>query len=695
MHRFRVVHTARVTTASYSTHPVRDLRTSTLVPLIEVAKPALASDASHLRDIYKTLEAKGVLQVQLGFNDENSTYLRSLISNLHKNHSHGLPITHSAERGCSALPYEFRKPPSSIRDYVSVRMAYRLQLRGATSTILYSSSPPAGSLRRGNVFTKTARTQYIIGNLLAVNPRESSGSQLRFREDITVPLTLDASKALDELKEILYSAAQEESLHLPPQSLPQGSIIMIDNRRWLHSRNEVKDPNRHLRRLSNCSSSWPAESLDASCPYPVLTTQRHDNDMRNLHLALKSAIEDIIKRWWTDREARFPLRMPLESEEEDLLRWLDSNRDLLPLWNERQGSWRPDFLVEKDDAGIEVFRICEINARFCWNGYMHAGFGQDSLSAFNLGSRGLVHTVEGETILGGLLDLFDSKIPLHLVKSEEHGIDIAMFIEFAQKRLGIKPRLITPDTLRLIPDASQSGKEGYKLCCLAEGDAIGTITTESGEIVEEIHQISLELHQREINALDPEMRRQISLRCFNDMRTILLAHDKRMLGLVLEELNDLVCRNVITSKQAEWLRRGLAHTILPGSTASDGFIEDCKASDVFQNDYLLKPIRGGKGAGILFGDEVDHSQWLALLEPMRCPRLRPGKTLYVVQRKVHQPYYDVPLGSKAKLERCHMVGTYHAVNGHYLGLGVWRCSPGRLCAVSNGATWICSVKEGS
>jgi hypothetical protein len=77
---------------------------------------------------------------------------------------------------------------------------------------------------------------------------------------------------------------------------------------------------RYISKLSNCSSSWPAGSLDASCPCPVLTTQRHDDDMRNLHLALKSAIEDIIKRWWTDREARFPLRMPLESEEEDLLR---------------------------------------------------------------------------------------------------------------------------------------------------------------------------------------------------------------------------------------------------------------------------------------------------------------------------------------------------------------------------------------
>lgn len=80
--------------------------------------------------------------------------------------------------------------------------------------------------------------------------------------------------------------------------------------------------NRHsyISKLNNCSSSWPVGSVDASCPCPVLTTQRYDDDLRNLHLALKLAIEDIIKRWWTDEEARFPLRMPLEPEEEDLLR---------------------------------------------------------------------------------------------------------------------------------------------------------------------------------------------------------------------------------------------------------------------------------------------------------------------------------------------------------------------------------------
>lgn len=47
---------------------------------------------------------------------------------------------------------------------------------------------------------------------------------------------------------------------------------------------------------------------------------------------------------------------------------------------------------------MEGFRICEINARFCWNGYMHGGFGQESLSAFNLESRGLVHAAEAESV---------------------------------------------------------------------------------------------------------------------------------------------------------------------------------------------------------------------------------------------------------------------------------------------------------
>lgn len=293
-------------------------------------------------------------------------------------------------------------------------------------------------------------------------------------------------------------------------------------------------------------------------------------------------------------------------------------------------------------------------------------------------------------IFDALLGLFDHHLPLYLVKGEERGIDIFMFIEFAQKH-GLKVRLVAPSDLRLAPDPA--GVNGYKLCCLAprKRNGAGIFPDESDELLEDVHQLCLELHQREFRAFEPEMQRQISLRCFNDMRTILLTHDKRMLGIIREELESLTSRRVLTPEQAQCLDQGITPTILPGSAALDEFLGSCKVSGNLKDNYILKPIRGGKGAGILFGDELDNTDWLVLLESMRSAKLIPGKTLYVVQRKIRQPYYDVLLGSRTRAEPCHMVGTYHCVNGVYLGLGIWRCSPGRLCAVSNGASWMCSV----
>lgn len=54
--------------------------------------------------------------------------------------------------------------------------------------------------------------------------------------------------------------------------------------------------------------------------------------------------------------------------------------------------------MEIDETGMEAFRLCEINARFCWNGFMHGGFGQSSLSEFDLESRGLMHAADGEAV---------------------------------------------------------------------------------------------------------------------------------------------------------------------------------------------------------------------------------------------------------------------------------------------------------
>jgi alpha-ketoglutarate-dependent taurine dioxygenase len=103
-------------------------------------------------------------------------------------------------------------------------------------------------------FVKDPTKQQIVGNLMAID-QESQSCMIRFRRDLLTPLTERASKALEELDSFFQAAgaaAQSESpstVHLTAADFPTGTIIMMDNRRWLHARNQINDPKRHLRRL--------------------------------------------------------------------------------------------------------------------------------------------------------------------------------------------------------------------------------------------------------------------------------------------------------------------------------------------------------------------------------------------------------------------------------------------------------------
>ncbi|KAE8375736.1 hypothetical protein BDV26DRAFT_299493 [Aspergillus bertholletiae] len=454
--------------------------------------------------------------------------------------------------------------------------------------------------------------------------------------------------------------------------------------------------------LRHCPAHlWYHGSNEASCPRPILITTKHQQQLEQLHNALITAIVDIVKRWWSDQDARFPERMPLTGDEEALLQWLEQqeSHNGVP-YEARLGSWRPDFLVGdySNDIPSETFRLTEINARFCFNGFMHQAYGQEGLSDLGAGRNGPIHATDSSKILNGLLSLFNPDLPLYLLKGQEPGIDIHMFVDFVSRHVGIKPRLITPADLRLIPDPQS--KSGFKLCCLRQDQQNGSpveepslLVTSAGEAVEEIHQVGLELHQHELFGLSPEMLREVSLRCFNDMRTVLLVHDKRMLGIIQQEIPTLVARDVLTPAQGEILKNGIADSFIPGSSELDQLIQASADSPELRKEYLLKPIRGGKGAGIIFGDEVGPSEWLSTLERLRSPGFVSGSTMYVVQRRVWPHLYDVILKASGDVGQYPLIGTYHTTNGQLLGLGTWRSSPDRICAVSHGGAWICSVLD--
>lgn len=65
---------------------------------------------------------------------------------------------------------------------------------------------------------------------------------------------------------------------------------------------------------------WHDGSYSAGCSRPILIGRHHQQQLENLHEALTIAITDIVQRWWTDSDARFPEQMPLEKEEGDLLK---------------------------------------------------------------------------------------------------------------------------------------------------------------------------------------------------------------------------------------------------------------------------------------------------------------------------------------------------------------------------------------
>ncbi|TEA22067.1 hypothetical protein C8034_v006344 [Colletotrichum sidae] len=240
----------------------------------------------HIDQVAGNLDRVGILKVTLEFPDHDSEYLQRLILNLHKHHGHELPISHSSTRGwfwdvrpsenefqagahqarsetMQDFPWHtdcsYENPPPR---YFALQVLQHDRFGGGTLSVLnvermirYLSPSTRTALETPEYrisipaeFIKDESHERITASILAIG---HEASIMRFREDILVPLTGLARKALEELSAVLASedVRADATLHLTPDDLPTGSIILMDNRRWLHARNRINDPKRHLRRV--------------------------------------------------------------------------------------------------------------------------------------------------------------------------------------------------------------------------------------------------------------------------------------------------------------------------------------------------------------------------------------------------------------------------------------------------------------
>lgn len=272
------------------------MQASSIVPRLDAPQLSYAQRASHIQDVDKHLKEYGVLKITLQFQDSDSKYLEQLLHGLHQHQGHQLPINHSARRGwfwdvrpskgnfqagehqarsetMSEFPWHtdcsYEEPPPR---YFALQVLQHDRCGGGTLSMINVEqlvkmlSPAAqAALRKPEFqidippeFIKEASPESIVGSLLAVTPSDGTTPGLpddhamRFRGDIVRPLTERAADVLVELKHALRCAEScpKATLHLSSgEDMPAGTILLVDNRRWLHARNEIKDPERHLRRV--------------------------------------------------------------------------------------------------------------------------------------------------------------------------------------------------------------------------------------------------------------------------------------------------------------------------------------------------------------------------------------------------------------------------------------------------------------
>ncbi|KAL3419063.1 taurine catabolism dioxygenase [Phlyctema vagabunda] len=455
--------------------------------------------------------------------------------------------------------------------------------------------------------------------------------------------------------------------------------------------------------LKSCQE-WP-DGLDIlGSPLPVLVPEHFLANTKRLSDILGRAITSIVERWWIDSKANFPGRMPISPQQEAVLRWMDGpGKILVKPFSVRQGVWRPDFLLSdmNHERGGRP-QICEINARFCLNGFFVTAFAHEALQEKAAAFPTLKPAAEPENMYTAYKNLVNADKPIYLLKAAEKGIDIHLYAPYMRNRYGMIVRFIKPGELRLIQNANFSSD--CKLCCTvdasesnseSEAGLQGRFVTATGEVVEEIHQVILELHQSELEGLGHDILQALAPVCINDLRSIFLVHDKRMLGMVLQEIPSLVDEHhILTAEEAEILRLGIVPTILPGSTELRDLIGDIQKEPDTRDQYLLKPIGSGKGDGIIFGGDTSKDDFTDSLE--RLSNESAKGQLYVVQRVISQARYHVVIpeeNNKSAVLFNHFVGTFMMIDGRYLGLGLWRTSKDRICAVSSGGTWMVSFQS--
>ncbi|MGH9272627.1 MAG: hypothetical protein ACRDZ2_15310 [Ilumatobacteraceae bacterium] len=366
--------------------------------------------------------------------------------------------------------------------------------------------------------------------------------------------------------------------------------------------------------------AWYAER---TAPYPLTIPERDVAVLERLYQAITAGISATIEHYLHDPRLQETLALPPPFVE--LLRRAARH----PY---RPGALRPDFLLDVDG----VAKVCEVNARFPTNGFLCSYYTNQVVEGLDHLAGRPARAVPGlRCTLDALASRFEPG-PLVVVLDREGGTEIFLMIEELARR-GIEARTRTPAELRV--------ERGRIL------DATGPV-----------EQFILELERDELLDLPLDLFDALaaSPRTFNDVRTLILGHDKRMLAVLGDRS---VVTDLVAPSDADLL---VAH-VIPTFNAADRRIADDVRTDPAR--WVLKRNSSGRGVDLLVGAACDPAQWRHAVAHEAHDR--------AAQHFVEQLVLTMPtLSADGELvdQAVHVVGLLPGFDGRPFGPGLFRAS---------------------
>jgi hypothetical protein len=344
---------------------------------------------------------------------------------------------------------------------------------------------------------------------------------------------------------------------------------------------------------------------DEFYPLPLIHTEKEVAQLINIQKVIHKAVTCIVENYFKDTDIQKII--PLSKKVRNELRKLYC----IPY---KVGGIRPDYIYTKSGRPM----ICEINARFIFNGFFMSIYMNDIFKKVFPKYR----KMKDLTSLSNTLKTYFKKKKVAIIKEREDGYDTHSFM------------LENPKA------------ELFRI-------------QDMKKVLRTYQTIVLELHQDELEKCLGNVSKSIlqGKEILDDPRTIFIVHDKRILSVLSKTK---IMKRYLSSKKDLKI---LETHVIPTYTMNRD--KKTLANVALQkNHWVIKKAISGKAEGLYIGKEKTPTEWKQILK---------------IKNVIFQPYIKQKEfvfwdPTKRAMNQWHLAGTLPMWNNESFGPGLYRVS---------------------